>query len=604
MTSSLVFKSDYSFYHGLPDKSLLVNPLLDVYPHQKEQGELVEFYKLCNEFYSPEFGMKYLLNINLYPFQMAMLRAILRHKFPMLLLTRGGGKTFMLATTAVLSAIMNPGCRIILVSGGFRQSKLIFSEIKRIYDKSPLLRSMSDTAPTISTDRCYYNLNGSSITALPLGQGDKIRGERAHITIVDEFNTVPIDIFDVVVRGFSATEADPWEKTKTLLLSRRDGAKKIVGNDMVSYGNKIILAGTAGYKNDTFYRLYKQYHTILTHRIDGQVKDHVDILGQDMDGEEVVDYRDYCICRFTYQDLPPGMMDLKMILNAKASMPITHFNMEYMTIFGDDTQGFFKPRDVANATSKPNDTNPFSVRLKGSPARQYVIGVDPARTNDRFAISVVELGTPNKLVYAWAEKGQKYLEASKHLRSLIRTFNTIAVVIDKGGGGMAVEEYMQLKELMQETDLPLFRYDDETAEGKEGSKILYMMDFTSSWIEEANVLLQKNIEDKTLMFPCDIQMGDPSDDVENTIFEVRELKRELVSIEVTYTKSGKKHFDLMPADGKTIEQTPKHKDRYTSLLLANYVASRFNKLNLDEDADMKKKYYCPGRIGGYIEEFS
>ena len=117
-----IFIPEYDHYMNLPEANSLFNPLVDIPPTMKESGrfgvqrELVEFYKLCNEFYSPEFGIKYLMGTNLYPFQMAAIRAILGHKFPMLLFARGGGKTFLLVVYAVYHSIMYPGTKIILVS--------------------------------------------------------------------------------------------------------------------------------------------------------------------------------------------------------------------------------------------------------------------------------------------------------------------------------------------------------------------------------------------------------------------------------------------------------------------------------------------------------
>src|SRR5690606_1978798 len=110
-----------------PVKSF-INPLVDAPPALRERDELTEFYKLSNEYYSPEFGIKYLLNVNLYPFQMSSIRAIIAHKFPLLLLSRGAGKSYMLAVYALYHAIMNPGSRIVIVSGAFRQSRLVFAE--------------------------------------------------------------------------------------------------------------------------------------------------------------------------------------------------------------------------------------------------------------------------------------------------------------------------------------------------------------------------------------------------------------------------------------------------------------------------------------------
>jgi len=602
---SKVFHPDYDFYTNLPGDDIIINPLTDVPVNMREESELIEFYKLCNEHFSPAFGIKYLLGTNLYPFQMAIIMSMLRHKFPLLLLSRGSGKSFILAVFAAYAAVFFPGIKIILISAGFRQSKLIFNEIKRIWDRAPLLQAMSNGAPAIGVGECHFYVNGSSIIALPLGQGDKIRGQRAHITLADEINSIPPDIFDIVVRGFAATEMDPWEKTKTIMT--RDKIQTL-DDGLISTGNKIILSGTAGFRGEPLYRMFKQYSTILAHKIDGYAMDYSDELGIEQAGEEQIDYRDYCVVRMKYTDLPPGMMDVKIIHNAKATMSRVFFDMEYNTIFADDSVGFYKQKDINNATSSSPDG--FSTCIVGHPKRQYVIGVDPARTADRASICVIELGTPNKNRYLWTCQGQKYSFLVSKLRELIRSFqNVIGIAIDLGGGGLAVQDLLAETSLMLAGDRPIFSHDDESEEAKQGARILHMINFAPAWIDEANALLQKNIEDKVLMFPMLINPGNIYEDVkmadalEDALYEISEMKKELVSIEVTYNKNGTRRYDLAPATASVAPgEVPRHKDRYSSLLLANYLVSKFTILNFDEKEELRKKYN-QSPIGGWMESF-
>lgn len=598
----------YDHYNNLPSEDLLFNPLTDVPMHLKEKDELTEFYKLCNEYYSPEFGIKYLLGTNLYPFQMATIRTILGHKFPLILFTRGGSKTFLLAVYSVYHALMFPGQKIVLVSASFRQSKLIFAEIQKIYDRSPLLQMVSEDKPRISTDNCHYKLMGSTIKALPLGTGDKIRGERGHVILCDEFNSVPIEIFDVVVRGFAATESDPWMKTREKILRERERVSsgepiedESLAELMISEGNKIILSGTAGFKGGTFYHIYKQYLAIIRNGVKGRVGDHSELFSEDIGLPEDVeiDSSDYCISRYTYFELPQSMQDIKIIENAKQTMPDALFRMEYMAEFADDSLGFFKPRDVEAATCKPGTG--FGVKIQGVSNRHYVMGVDPAKTHDRFAIVIIELGSPNKVVYCWtmADSERTYTTGAKKIRELVRKFNIVAIGMDEGGGGLAVEEMINFPSFLEERDAKIFRFDDETPEAKSGSKILYPFAFNSLWLDDSNSLLQKNIEDKIIMFPHsqadDSSFGDGTQTFEamdDVAYEIVEMKKELISIEVTYSKTGKKQFNLAPPDPKKdIDGAVRHKDRYSALLLANYVASRLEKINYDELDYARKTFY-------------
>lgn len=605
MKRRTVFHPDYDFFTNLPSEKNIFNPLTDISVDLRERDQLVEFCKLCNEYYSPSFGIKYVLNTQLYPYQMAIILAMLRHKFPMLLLSRGGSKTFLLAVFATYMSVFFPGIRIILISAGFRQSKLIFAEIKKIWERAPLLQALSSGPPAISVGECHFYVGESTIKALPLGQGDKIRGERANVTLTDEFNSIPKETFDIVVRGFAATEMNPFEKTKNIMLGRDN---RPMDDGLISHGNKIVLSGTAGFKNETFYRMYKQYTTILSHRVRGYASEYEEALGADFLGDERIDYRDYCIIRMKYTDLPPGLMDTKMIHNARATMTKMLFDMEYNTLFGDDTVGYFKQKDINEATAK--SPGGFCVSLFGNPKRQYVIGVDPARTTDRAAVVLVELGTPNKIRYVWSCQGEKYSNIAKKIREIMANFkNVIGISMDKGGGGLAVQDILSEPAFLEDDEKLIFDYQDESDKTKQGLRILYMVQFAPAWLDEANSLLQKNIEDKAIMFPMKINKPDLyinkkiAEEADDALFEIEEMKKELVSIEVTYNKNGTRRYDLMPPSSEMAPgEVARHKDRYSALLLANYLACRFTTLNFDEKEEMRKKYK-DSAIGGWIEEF-
>ena len=64
--------------------------------------------------------------LRLEAFQQVMLDLLWHKKFPMVLATRGAGKTFMLALYALLRALLVPGSKIVIVGAGFRQAKLVF----------------------------------------------------------------------------------------------------------------------------------------------------------------------------------------------------------------------------------------------------------------------------------------------------------------------------------------------------------------------------------------------------------------------------------------------------------------------------------------------
>ena len=146
----------------------------------------------------------------------------------MLIASRGFGKSFMLSLYALLRALLLPNRKVVVVGAAFRQSKVLFEYMETIWRNAPILRDIcSDTSgPRRDVDRCVMRINDSTVTCLPLGDGQKIRGQRANDIISDEFASIPRDIFENVVAGFAAVSADPIDNVKRLAAEKR--AKEII----------------------------------------------------------------------------------------------------------------------------------------------------------------------------------------------------------------------------------------------------------------------------------------------------------------------------------------------------------------------------------------
>ena len=130
------------------------------------------------------FTCKHILGITLLPFQVVILQELWKHQFPMLLAARGGSKSFLLAVYCMLRMLLIPGTKIVLVGSGFRQSKIIFEYMENIWRNAPILRDIagndSDQGSRKEADRWYFKVGTSSTIAIPLGDGEKIRGLRAN----------------------------------------------------------------------------------------------------------------------------------------------------------------------------------------------------------------------------------------------------------------------------------------------------------------------------------------------------------------------------------------------------------------------------------------
>ena len=97
----------------------------------QEYGHMIEFYR--ND---PVVAAYDLLNVDLAPIQRIVLRDMWFKSYTITIASRGFGKTFILGVNAALHALLYPGYRIGLIAPSFRQSKMIFAEIEKLYDRS------------------------------------------------------------------------------------------------------------------------------------------------------------------------------------------------------------------------------------------------------------------------------------------------------------------------------------------------------------------------------------------------------------------------------------------------------------------------------------
>lgn len=519
--------------------------------------------------------------LELAPFQSVILQTLWDKTFPILLMTRGGGKSFMLAVYALLRAILVQGSKIVIVAASFRQSKVVFDYILKIYESSPLIQA-AVTNLSKQNDSWEMTIGESTIKALPLGNGEKIRGIRATDIICDEYASIPEEIFQVVVRGFAAVSADPIEAAKLIALED----EKIRRGEMTEadrrriVGNKIIYSGTASYRFNHYWKLYSIHKLIIDNRFVGDAKEINGAFKED-DGiklEGNLDYRDYAIIQVPYTGIPRGFMDEKQINQAYATMPKALFSMEYECMFPNDSDGFFKRSSINAATpGLENDETAFGIELSGDPNYEYVMGIDPARKTDNLAIAIVKLmrnGTYRN-VYCESMRNKNWVDAMYRIRALLKKFNIVRIAVDQGGGGTTVEDLLQRPELASNGEPLIWRFNEVEHRRYEGLHILDMVNFTPTWIAEANYGMAADIEHLKLLFPyrnLEVDVDETTDPIWD---EMDEQINEMCMITVTATKTGVQHFDLPEIQTEASINLVQRKDRYSALLLASYAARSY-----------------------------
>ena len=554
------------------------------------------------------FSCKYIFNIQISPFQALLLYELWHRKFPMLIGSRGMGKSFMLSVYTMLRAFFMPSRKIIVVGAAFRQSKVLFEYMDTIWQQAPVLRDLCSTGsgPRRDVDRCVMKIGRSTITCLPLGDGTKIRGQRANDIVADEFASIPRDIFENVVAGFAAVAASPIDKVRQRARERRAKelglaipVKKSTGADDMS--NQIILSGTAYYDFNHFATYWKRYCQII--QSNGNERKLEEVFGGPVPKD--FDWKEYSVIRMPVEKLPDGFMDAGQVARAKATVHNGIYNMEYGGIFTTDSTGFFKRTLIESCVAYehkpiflPSGEITFEAMNSGDPTKRYVFGVDPASEVDNFSIVVLEVNPDHrKVVHCWTTNRKSHKErlkaklvdeddfysfCAKKIRQLMKVFPCAEIALDAQGGGIAVMEALHDKDKIGEGELPIWPVIDDNA----GLHILRLCQFArADWLAEANHGLRKDFEDKVVLFPAfdglsigmaierDKSLGSKYDTLEDTVMEIEELKDELAMIEMTQTTSGRERWDTPEVKTGVGRKNRLRKDRYSSLIMANMSAS-------------------------------
>jgi hypothetical protein len=572
---------------------------------------------------------KLLFGIELHPIQIAILQEFWIRPFPMFIASRGFGKSFLMSLYCILKCTFIPGTKIVVVGAAFRQSKIIFEYMENIWKNSPILRSIfnsNDDGPRRDVDRCTLRLGDSWTVAIPMGDGSKIRGLRAHIIIADEFASISPDIYETVVSGFAAVSANPIQNVKDEAKKKAMIESGVWNEELalldVKMGNQAIISGTADYAFKHFATYWKRYKQIISSQGDPQKLKEI-FKGEVPDN---FNWKDYSIVRIPYELIPKGFMDDKQVSRAKATIHTGIYNMEYAACFTEDSEGFFRRSLIESCVTSDtkqilidNKLVLFDAIIKGDQELKYIYGIDPASEQDNFSIVILELH-PNhsRIVYCWTTNRSNFKERQKtglveehdfygfcarKIRNLMKVFPCARIGMDAQGGGVAIEEALHDPSNMQEGENLIWPIIDDSkpkdTDSQQGLHIIELIQFAKAeWTAQANHGLRKDLEDKTLLFPRfdgltlglaldqegrDIMESDLNpiyDNLSECILEIEELKNELTTIVMTQTSNGPNARDRWDTPEVKLPNGKKgrlRKDRYSSLTIANMLARQMQR---------------------------
>ena len=557
------------------------------------------------------------MGIKLFPFQHMSIKAMFETDYFMGVWSRGMSKSFTTAIFAALDAMLNQGVEIGILSKSFRQAKMIFKKIEDIAAKpEAALFAQCITKKSKSNDEWLLEIGRSRIRALPLGDGEKLRGFRFHRIIIDEFLLMPERIYNEVIVPFLSVVENPTQREDLYNLETKliKEGKMAEEERYVWPNNKLIALSSASYKFEYMYKLYTQFENLIFN-------------------QNSTDTAHRTIMQFSYDCAPKQLYDQNLLNQAKSTMSQSQFDREFGAVFTDDSSGYFKISKMAECTI-PDGEDP-SVEVAGEPGAEYLLAFDPSwaesESSDDFAIQIFKLNAERQMgtvVHSYALSGANMKDHIRYFSYILQNFNIVMVVGDYAGGVQFVsacneseifkQDKLQLKIIEADFERPE-NYNDDLQKArnqynKNESKICYLRKPTSNWIRQANELLQSNLDHSRIFFaskaidesyqvqrrkriPIDkLKYLKSNDSVEKMSKEAKMIdfiehqsdmieltKVECALIQITTTSQGTQTFDLPSNLKRQSGRDKARKDSYSALVLGNWmIKTYFDMLNFKQ----------------------
>tara|TARA_R110001592_G_scaffold160695_3_gene392951 strand:+ start:6738 stop:8609 length:1872 start_codon:yes stop_codon:yes gene_type:complete len=570
------------------------------------------------------FAVDMLSGVKLFPFQHMAIKAMLESDYFMGVWSRGMSKSFTTGVFAFLDALLNQGVEIGIVSKSFRQAKMIFKKIEDILNKPEAsMLAQCVTRKSKANDQWTLEIGASKIHALPLGDGEKLRGFRFHRIIIDEFLLMPERIYNEVIVPFLSVVENPTEREDLHNLETRmikEGKMKEEDRH-VWPNNKLIMLSSASYKFEYMYKLYQKFELLINGDIPEKGTAHRTIM------------------HFSYDCAPQQLYDQNLINQARASMSQSQFDREFGAVFTDDSSGYFKISKMASCTV-PDGQGPC-VEVAGEPSDKYLLSFDPSwaesESSDDFAIQVFKLNDEARhgtLVHNYAMSGARLKDHIFYIHYLLTHFNIVAMVGDYNGGvqflnacnesSLFKQNNLKIDTISSELD-NLENYQQALREAKlqynlDKKRICILRKPTSQWIRTSNELLQANFDHKRIFFGSravnddyqkqrnkkipikDLKFLRTVEDekqssaakmidlVEYQIDLMEKTKGECALIQIKTTAQGTQTFDLPDNLKRQTGPEKARKDSYSALILGNWMIKIYYDMMNAEESNVQATF--------------
>jgi len=317
------------------------------------------------------------LNYEPHPAQQQILRD--KHKFITVVAGRKFGKTKMVAFYVIWYALTHPGHRILITAPSYQQSRIIYRECGRLLRRS-ILSCLVESDLKTPFPQIQFK-NEAEMQFRSTQNPDLLRGEEAHLIIMDEAAYIKDEVVTEVL--------------EPMLL--------------VTNGRWIKISTPAGYNH--FYDTY--------------------LKGQ---SEEFPEYSSY---RFPSTANPYVSQEFIELKKKELGENSIAFRTEYLAEFIEDQNAVFRWAGIQKNVDNSIELIDGATHI----SRQYVIGCDLAKYQDYTVIVVLDVTEkPYKLVHFERFNRRPYAEVIMRLKDLYKRFNYAKVLIDSSGVGDPVLE--------------------------------------------------------------------------------------------------------------------------------------------------------------------
>ncbi len=548
------------------------------------------------------FTTELLSGIKLALYQEITLKAFFNRNFSMCVWGRGCGKSFIAAVYCFLQCIFEPRTKILIAGPTFRTARFIFNNLEKIVEsKEAQMLAHAFGAKSKRNDQFEWKINEGTITAIPLS-GEKIRGFRANILVLDEFLLLPEDTIKTVLMPFLVAPQDMAERIKIREMED-DLIKKgqMQEKDRIKFENnsKMIALSSASFSFENLYKTYKEWMNNIY--------------------SDEIQQSNYFISQMAFDSIPADMIDSTVIEEAKSGgSSNSSFQREYCAQFTDGSDSYFSAKKMYDCTIPDGEKQ--HTLIKGESDKEYILAIDPSFSNspssDYFAMSVLELDPEKEnhstLVHAYAVAGGDLKDHIKYLYYLVTNFNFSLIIIDNAGYQFI--DSANESELFQSNRVNIKFFDfNSDKNGIEYQKMLlacksqynkkenvicFKQLFSTTFLREANEHLQASIDHKRIWFasrsaacgsyfdkvsaqavPMKLMpyenKGDLIEFQDDIIYQT---KKQCALVEVKTTAKGTQTFDLPQHLKRSNSVNRARKDNYTTLMLGVWAVKCYNDL--------------------------